>query len=75
MAILKNIYFKDYVADWLKKNPQLNVSGLIDELLTEHIKKTQYEDMSREELEIEMKIAKLQKETKTQIEAIRNGRR
>lgn len=69
MGTTKQIYFQDEINERL--NNESNKSALINRLLKEHYEKDDIMQMNKEQLEIELEIRKLDRETKAKLEELR----
>ena len=66
------VYIQDDIDERLQK--ETNKSNLINNLLRDYFKQKDFDGLSEEELEAELKIIKLQKEMDKKIKEMRNGR-
>lgn len=73
MAVIKNIYFKDRVAEWIIGQPKGSVAPLIHGLIEEHIRKTELDDLTKEELELELKKAELKTKYEKELKDLQNA--
>lgn len=71
MARVMHIYFKDEVGDWIDKQQKGTIGPLINDLLKEHIKKVELEDLTDEELLYELEKAKIEKDYKDKLKSIK----
>lgn len=71
MGKARYIYFSDEVDKKLIDVP--NRSKLICELLLEHFRKTDYKQLSQEELRKAIELEKLKREYETKIKEVNNG--
>ena len=73
MKVIKTFSLDTDVIEELKKDKSLNVSELINNMLKDYLNKKHFLGLSKEELEIELKVAEMEKEHKARVEALRNG--
>ena len=71
MAIVKNIYFQDDIAENIKEVE--NLSKLINELLRDHFKTTVEKQLTPEELDKKIALLEIQVEANKKIEELKNA--
>ena len=73
MSIIRNIYFRDEIADWLKDQPKVVLSKLINDLLTDYIRKHILKELTLEELKALKEKEKARIEYEAKLREIDDG--